>query len=359
MPKKPRQTADNIEQVHRQIEEAVRVDLFTGVQRMRHSFARGSDADAFAQALRKGDAKGIVQLIPFKSFRPFADRAADKIGTLSPQTRAQVRRGIKGGFVGPGLTNDLVTKPLNFDAPLPGKTPSQANARDAVHDASRRIVHQTEEVKAATRGRFATYMQDLTTPSRQSIQASIEMVRANKSSLGQARDQIRNVIGLTDRQAQAVRKTYTSALLLGQSEEQAGQLMLDHSIRLLDYRAETIAVTETRTLGETIKQSEWLGLEGAGVLGENPTVTWILGALDDKTCPLCIAVSNTQQPLGMNFTLDNGTECLPGFAHPRCRCYSMLTTDDDGENAAGKEDVDEKDKPDDSGEDYDAMAGRA
>lgn len=361
MPKPPKVTADQLEALNRKMEDAVGIDLFNGVRRLRTDLAEGAARKALEEAVRTKDYTKLDGQIPYAGFHQEIDKAADKIASLSPQTREAVQAGIKGGITGAGINREELRKPLNFDAPLPGKTAVLADARDAVHANARRIVTQDKQVQSSVRQRMRSYMRDLLGPQKRDITRAIQQGITRNLSVPEVAAQIRNKIGLTERQSLAVENSYNSALDKGFSKEYAEELSDAQSERLLSYRAETIAVTETRTLSETIKQSEWLSLEGDGKLGAEPMVTWILGALDDKTCSRCIAVSNTQMPLGSPFTLEDGTECLPGFAHPRCRCYSMLTTDDDGD-VPDKQDVDARDGNDGSGgdsEDFDEMAGRA
>lgn len=361
MPKRPDVTAKQIEALNRKMENAIGADLFNGVRRMRTDLSEGAAQEALYDAIKARDFRKLDGKIPYAGFHAEVDKAADKIGSLSPRTRQAVRTGIRGGITGAGKDSDLLRRPLNFEAPLPGKTAALAEGRNAVHANTKRIVSQNRDVQGETRARMRRYMTDLLGPQKRDITRAVEQGIKRNLSVPEVAAQIRNKIGLTERQSLAVENSYNSALDKGFSKEYAEELSDAQSERLLSYRAETIAVTETRTLSETIKQSEWLSLEGDGKLGQEPMVTWILGALDDKTCAVCQAVANTQMPLGTPFTLDDGTECLPGFAHPRCRCYSMLTTDDDGDVPTGKDDVDARDGNDGTGDgdDADAMASRA
>ncbi len=360
-PVPPKPTPEQIEALNRKMEDAIGVHLFDGVRRLRTDLSKGAARDALEEAVRSKDYSKLEGKIPYAGFHQYVDQAADKIGSLAPQTREAVRAGIRGGITGEGVGRDDLRRPLNFDAPLPGKTPALAEGRNAVHANVKRGVAQDRMVQGETRQRMRTYMTDLLGPQKRTITRAVEQGVARKLSPNEVAAQIRNKIGLTERQSRAVENAYNNALDAGLGSVQAQQVSDEASERLLKYRADTIAITETRTLSETIKTSEWLSLEGDGKLGAEPMVTWILGALDDKTCSVCIAVANTQMPLGTSFTLSDGTECLPGFAHPRCRCYSMLTTDDDGD-VPDKEDVDARGGNDGSGgdsEDFDEMASRA
>ncbi|RYF52413.1 MAG: hypothetical protein EOO38_00310 [Cytophagaceae bacterium] len=358
-------SAEQLEALNRKMEDAIGIHLFDGVRAMRSELKDGPGRDALHQSIETGDLSKLDGRIPYSTFNRYVDAAADKVGALAPATRNEVRRGITGGFTGDGVSDPLLRKPIQFDAPLPSKTAALAEGRNAVHADVKRRVTADRFVSGETRARMRSYMKDLFGPQKRSITAAIQDGVTRNISTADVAARIINEIGLTERQGKAVKNAYSNAITAGLSDEQAQAESERVSERMLKYRADTIAVTETRTLSETIKTGEWLSLEGEGQLGSNPTVTWILGALDDKTCSRCIAVSNTSMPLGTFFTLDDGTECLPGFAHPRCRCYSMLTTDDDQNDSPGKDDVDSRTGArdasisDEEADDYDAMASRA
>ena len=142
----------------------------------------------------------------------------------------------------------------------------------------------------------------------------------------QARE-IRMLIGLTERQMNAVSNYWDTLLETDMSATRAEELAMRYYGRLLNYRAKTIARTETIRAAGMGREALWAQAVEEGLL--NPITTrrsWLVTP-DDRLCPVCQAIpqmnpggvrlmEDFQSPVGL---LDQEP------AHPNCRCSVVLT----------------------------------
>ncbi len=157
--------------------------------------------------------------------------------------------------------------------------------------------------------------------------------------------EIRRVVGLTDRDARAVDRFYSGLLGDGTRQARAGELADRMSARLLRRRAENIARTETIRAANMGNQLAWQTAMDGGLLPRSSQKIWIATA-DSRTCPICavlhdqtVSVSSTFDisERATTFTRTGGGENLrfrpakkvpltnPSAelsppAHPSCRC---------------------------------------
>lgn len=160
---------------------------------------------------------------------------------------------------------------------------------------------------------------------------------------------IRSVIGLLPRQAQAV-LNFRDELIAGDSNAlqralvsadnlaaiAAGGLddiaidaiVADYADSYVTYRAKTISQTETTRASALGLQDSYRQSVDRGALPEDAiTQKWNI-ALDEKTCPICIAISD-MNPLGVGlneqFDSPEGPIDSPP-AHVNCRCSIEIVT---------------------------------
>lgn len=179
---------------------------------------------------------------------------------------------------------------------------------------------------------------------------------------------IRDVIGLSDRQATAV-ENYRAALEdnssrsldyaladdAGDEEIQAAidagvaldgaridELVNDYVERSLDYRADMIAQTESNRAANMGLQDSYRQAIATGVFPDAAVRQFWMLALDEKTCQECIDIADAASdgiPIGETF--DGGDEPYDAPpAHPNCRCTLEMRTNLDLVDA-GEEDMDE------------------
>ncbi len=157
--------------------------------------------------------------------------------------------------------------------------------------------------------------------------------------------QIRRVVGLTDKDARAVDRFYEGIRQSGTNEARAKELADRMSARLLKRRAENIARTETIRAANMGTQLSWQTAMDEGLLPQSSQKVWI-ATQDSRTCPICavldgqvIAVAEPfdVQERATSFTRDGGnfrvaekvpltkpTTVQTPPAHPSCRCTDGL-----------------------------------
>lgn len=167
--------------------------------------------------------------------------------------------------------------------------------------------------------RAAELVTEITFESRTAIREAIQ--RAATSGLGVDRTaaEVKQLVGLTRRQANAVSKFKARLLESGQSYDTATRRAQTYSERLLRYRAENIARTE---LMKAANQGHLEMLyQGAdqGILPPNSFVRYWILTPDDRLCPYCAEMKGTEIQLGQSFVTPGGNIEGPPL-HPQCRC---------------------------------------
>lgn len=167
---------------------------------------------------------------------------------------------------------------------------------------------------------------------------------------------IRDLIGLTDTQSQAVlnfqsmlydldpaaltrqlRNTEYDAALqdaidsgvdLGDAAIQ--RMTEDYASNYLDYRANTIARTESvRATSAGLQDSYQQAIERGALPAEAIKQFWTV-ALDEKTCPVCLSIPDMNPngiAIGEQFESIDGPMDAPPDPHPACRCSIDVVTD--------------------------------
>lgn len=139
---------------------------------------------------------------------------------------------------------------------------------------------------------------------------------------------IRNVIGLTARQARAY-NAYEASLRADAKRplDQVDRMLDRRYTRLLTQRAENIARTETIRAANEGQREVWRQAADAGLLDQNKARReWIITP-DDRLCEICEAIPDLNpegRRLDEPFETDLGPVWGPP-AHPSCRCATALT----------------------------------
>lgn len=159
---------------------------------------------------------------------------------------------------------------------------------------------------------IATLVRDITAESQRAIRTTLARGFQDGRTVPQMARDIRNHVGLTTRDANAVanfRRAQTGNQM--QIAERTERL----ADRLLSRRATNIARTETiraTTLGQ---QVAWHEARQTGLLSYQAMQTWIITD-DNSTCPICLDMDGETISLGGTFS--SGVSGPP--AHPSCRC---------------------------------------
>jgi SPP1 gp7 family putative phage head morphogenesis protein len=131
---------------------------------------------------------------------------------------------------------------------------------------------------------------------------------------------LRNVIGLTEGQAKAVTNYERSLRESGIKDAQVEKLRERYYNKLLRYRAETIALTESHTATNQANVDYMREAQRRGAL-EGYHLRW-LTTPDDRRCEQCMAMN------GETGSIESGKaggERPP--LHPRCRCVLITEKD--------------------------------
>lgn len=171
-------------------------------------------------------------------------------------------------------------------------------------------------------------IQQITDESREAIRAIIlAAFEAGGHPYQQARE-IRMLIGLTERQMNAVSNYWDSLLEADMSDARAETLAMQYYGRLLNYRARTIARTETIRAAGQGREALWAQAVEQGLLDPYKTKRQWVVTPDDLLCPICASIPE-MNPGGVRLSED--FRSTVGFleqepAHPNCRCSVSLST---------------------------------
>ena len=133
---------------------------------------------------------------------------------------------------------------------------------------------------------------------------------------------IREHIGILPRHAAAVEK-YRQSMIAFFTEKgipsalaDANNLAMGYARKLLNYRAKSIARTETIRAANEGQQFLWNQAIGKDVIRENEWEREWIADESERTCPTCSALHGTRAPMRGPF---EGGFMMPP-AHPMCRC---------------------------------------
>jgi hypothetical protein len=130
---------------------------------------------------------------------------------------------------------------------------------------------------------------------------------------------IRPLVGLTERDANAVYNYRQELIARGLDEDVAADEAGAYADQLLDRRASNIARTETQTAANEGQSLAWDQAVEDGFLSPDAERKWIITD-DDRLCEICEFMEGQQVGLDEPFVLEDGTEVDNPPAHPSCRC---------------------------------------
>jgi hypothetical protein len=209
--------------------------------------------------------------------------------------------------------------------------------------------------------RWLRYQQDeLIQGLEEDIRDTIEMVvmRGVREGLDaeQIADDIRDVMTLTDTQAQAVLNyrsmleeldpealsrqlrngDYDEALMdaiesgTPLDEAMIDEMTTEYADNYLDYRAATIAETESVRMANEGLQDAYEQAIARGALPDDAVRQFWQLDLDEKTCDICLSIIDNQpdEGIGMDDTWDSDDGAIDSPpVHPNCRCSVEVVTD--------------------------------
>lgn len=180
-----------------------------------------------------------------------------------------------------------------------------------------------EQLESWARAHAADLVRDVTEETRRAIRQIItEAVHQGRVPRETAR-LVESIIGLTRRQALAVRR-YGEALLEQQIPALRRQYLVQrYGNRLLRHRARTIARHETLNAANEGRRSVWERDARAGLISrERWEREWVaIVPSDGRTCRICQGLDGQRAPISGSYP--DGRRGPP--AHTLCRCTEKLT----------------------------------
>lgn len=189
----------------------------------------------------------------------------------------------------------------------------------AVRVADMRFDATNPEAVAWAKRNAATLVTETTAATRLAIRRIIQRTFAEGISSRDAAILIRDVIGLTERQAEAV-ANFRKKLVERQLNKTAVRRRTSrYADKLLRDRATTIARTESMRAANEGQRQLWKQAVSEGYLSSNAQQQWITTP-DERLCPVCGPLEG--ETVNLNASFSGGFTAPP--AHPRCRCTVAL-----------------------------------
>lgn len=163
---------------------------------------------------------------------------------------------------------------------------------------------------------IATLVRDVTDESQRAIRTTLQRGFVEGRTVPEMARDIRNHVGLTVRDANAVANYRAAQLEAGVSPRDIEARSERLASRYLNRRAQRIAATETIRSAALGQQVAWQEARRTGALDADARQTWITTP-DDDLCPICEELDGQEQPLGGFFRSSLGALTGPP-AHPSC-----------------------------------------
>ena len=262
-----------------------------------------------------------------------ADALDRLFDTLEPKARRNINRAIKR--VGSKVTTGMITESVRR-----GRVSSRLSAAlNTLPDELRASVGPIIDTAVAQGGaaslrtikagvRFditnplatkaagtitANLVKQVTVETKKSLRTVIQQAFRDRLPPAATARRIKPLIGLTSRQAVAVRNFRSRLASLGLDEKLVTKRAARYAEKLLRQRAFLIARTETIRALSAGQQAAWRTARNAGRIPKTSLQRWsVVG--DDRLCPICIALSGVKRKIGQQFP--GGISHPP--AHPAC-----------------------------------------
>lgn len=257
---------------------------------------RGVDVVAIESALDDGDVDTALAAVPVADFAAALNAVLPEIEAVSANAHQAAGAAIRANF--PAGEAARAAGRLGFD----------------FDQLSRPVIQ-------AIRDEAATLVTEVTDETRAAITQAIEA--AYKAGVGSrvAAQQIRQIVGLTTRQQQAVAKYRAQLEAEGRTAAQVDRMVSRYAVGLLADRASTIARTETNAAMNRGQRATWRDLSATGLLDTARwRREWLTVLPAPGVCEICAPLDKEQAPIHGVYA--DGTDGPP--AHPNCRCTEVL-----------------------------------
>jgi hypothetical protein len=275
-----------------------------------------------------------------------ADAAAVKLTTLWQGFFTDARGGVQIEALARTLeapnileAQALISQTWHMEVELPARRLLPALATETITDAARlmeptvsRLVGQPvtyitglPETAQWVNEFVGTQIRDITATTRQAVQ---QVLRAGWQAGTAPRPlarQLRDIIGLTPRQAQTIERLRGQLQAQGKTAAEVQRSVAQATAKAIRYRAETISRTESITLANRGSHETLLNAVRRGYVAEERVRRFWL--LTPGACETCQEVPGMNpEGVGVNepFQTPLGTVLFPTL-HPRCRCATTTS----------------------------------
>lgn len=269
-------------------EPKLRRGFLAAVARMQTSETR----KAVEARIDAGDIEGAISAIPW-------DDAADEIlnGQFMREWRSVFE---KAGSVSAKLIENV--EPFDF----------------SVAENPRALEYMAEQG-----GRL---VREITGESQRGLRLALGRIRREGLGLSDSSKLIMQHVGLTERLSNAVQSFVSQRIVQGASSFKAARDGELYAKRLMTYRANNIARTESQYAASAGQAAAWQEAVLNGNVDANVAVEVWLTADDElaNECEICGPMNNQEVRLGDKFTTGTGEMVDGPPAHPSCRCSRAL-----------------------------------
>lgn len=166
----------------------------------------------------------------------------------------------------------------------------------------------------------STEIQRITEAEMKMVREALAWGQKNLKTHKETAKEIQKTIGLTDKQYGAWTKYRNKLIESGMKLLQVDKATARYYNRMLKYRAETIALTESHTATNRAWHDSVLDAVRQGAISSEEYEMYWLVAPDERLCDQCAAMAGaTSPPHVQDF---NGRGIPP--LHPRCRCTTVV-----------------------------------
>lgn len=281
-------TTDKREAFIRQAERAVKMSFVDGVTK----FKKRISQDKLAQMYEQRDYTAMDQHIGWDELEGHLGKTSQAIDDIFDKSFDHAIKTLRADEVNPEYVNTV----------------------------------QTKGVQRKLKARQKKYLVDL-----KDNREGIHQMIAEGHKLGRTPRQvalsIKSQIALSDTQRKAVANFQAGLEQKGLSPSAIARRVASKERRMLNERANLIAITETRVAAAAAETVVWQKQAKDGLL--DPSTVRVWAAEPDACEEICKPMDGTTAPLDGKWTLPGGRQVTyPAESHPRCRCVVFLQDGD-------------------------------
>lgn len=282
---KDTRTTKRLESLSLTMQRSISMDLVKGIKTFRKTIP---DKEEIYQAWLKRGYGGIVNLINWKEIP----------NVVAPATKKLNESFVKSSELAVEVLPPPIKDRLRFDYGNPK---------------IQRLFQQRSGEKI---------VQPLVEGGRQSIQQIVHRQFTQGLSPKMMAGEIKNYIGLYPQLAGAHTNYVLGLLGSGMKESEAERLSNAYYDKLLDYRAMSIARTETHFMVSHGQLEVWKQGQDNGLIPTGAKKVW---DADGNPCPDCEDMDGVAVDIDDVWVMNDGTVCdVPSDSHPNCNCTPSI-----------------------------------